>query len=77
MVAGFAAVFAVHEPVVTNSDVCHGLAEAAEFFTIARTFGLVALCAAILGGTRSRTHQNNVARFGRRREMTLVIAATL
>jgi hypothetical protein len=75
VIAGFAAVVAVHQAVVANADIHHGLAKTAELFAITRTFGLVALSAAIFGRTGSGAHESNVARCCRGRKMTLVIAA--
>ena len=77
VVASLAAVLAVHQAIGANADVHHGLAEAAEFFAIARSFGQVALCTVIFGGTGSDAHENNVTRIGSLRKMTLVIAAAL
>lgn len=62
VVAGFAAVLAIHEPVGANADVHHSLAKAAEFFTFTGGLRLLALRAADLFGTGSGTHKANVAR---------------
>jgi hypothetical protein len=77
VVAGLAAVLAVHQAIGANADVRHGLAEAAEFVAIAGSFGQVALCTVVFGRTGSGAHENNVARIGGPRKMTLVIAAVL
>lgn len=61
VVAGLAAVLAIHQAVVANADVGHGLAEAAKLFAITRTFRLVALGTTIFRRTGSGAHQNNVA----------------
>lgn len=42
--AGCTAGFAVHQTVVAKANIDDGLAKAAEFFTLARSFGLFALC---------------------------------
>ena len=75
VIAGLAAIFAVHQPVAAEADVLDGLAEAAEFFAVTRTSDLVALSAAIFGGTDSGAHKGNVARTGGQRKMTLVMVA--
>jgi hypothetical protein len=77
VIAGLAAIFAVHQPVVAKADVLDGLAEAAEFFAVTRTRDLVALSASIFGGTGSGAHKGNVARTGGQRKMTLVMVACL
>jgi len=75
VIAGLAAIFAVHQPVVAKADVQDGLAEAAEFFAVTRTLSLVALGATTFGGTGSGAHKGNVARTGGQEKMTLVIVA--
>lgn len=77
VVTGFAAVFAVHQAVGAKADVDHGLAKAAEFFAIASSFKLVALCAVVFGRTGFGAHAVNVARIGGLRKMTLVMAAVV
>src|SRR5271169_6208096 len=61
VVARLAAGFAIHETIAANADVDHRLAEAAEFFALARVLGLFALRATVFGGTGSGTHKNTVA----------------
>ena len=73
VVAGGAAGFAVQEAVVAQADVERCLAEAAEFFTLTRSFELLTLSAFVLGGTGSVAHESNVARRTSSRKMTLVI----
>jgi hypothetical protein len=75
VVAGLAAILAIHQTVVANTDVRHSLAEATEFFAVTRSFGLVALCTVVFSS--SGAHETNVARVGGTRKMTLVIAAAL
>ena len=77
IVAGLAAVLAVHQSVVAHADVGYGLAQAAEFFAFTRIFRLVALCAVIFARTGSGAHKPNVARIARLRKMTLVIVGAL
>lgn len=72
VVAGFAARFAIHKAVSANADVDDGLAEATEFFALARAFRLFALCASVFGRAGSGAHKVNVARAGRTRNMTMV-----
>jgi hypothetical protein len=74
VVAGLAAVFAVHQTIGANADVNYGLAEAAEFIAVARTLGHLALGTTIFGGAGSGAHESNVARLDGRGKMTLVIA---
>jgi hypothetical protein len=75
VVAGLAAILAIHQTVVADTDVRHGLAEATEFFAVTRSFGLVALCTVVFSS--SGAHEINVARIRGTRKMTLVIAAAL
>ena len=77
VVAGLAAGFAVQQAVSAKTNLDHGLAEAAEFFALARTFELFALRTVILGGAGSGAHTSNVARVGRPQEMTLVMPSVL
>jgi hypothetical protein len=73
VVAGGAAGFAVHQAVVADARVDDGLAQATEFFALARSFGLFALGAFEAGGAGSGTHMPNVARCQSSMKMTLVI----
>jgi hypothetical protein len=59
--AGRAAGLAIEEAVGAETDVHDRLAEAAEFFALARTLGLFALGALVFGGAGSVTHELNVA----------------
>jgi hypothetical protein len=61
VVAGAAARFAVHEPVVADADVECGLAEATIFIALALTLGHFALCAAALGLAGSGGHKSNLS----------------
>jgi hypothetical protein len=61
VLAGRAAGLAVQESVGTQADVDDGLAEAAVFLALAAAFRLLALRAAVFGGTGSGAHKLNVA----------------
>jgi hypothetical protein len=61
VVTGRAAGFAVQEAVSTQADVNHRLAEAAVLLALAAVFRLLALRAAVFGGTGSGAHKLNVA----------------
>ena len=74
VVAGLAAVFAVHQAVGADADVDYCLAQAAEFIAFTRTFGHFALRTTIFGGAGSGAHETNVARTGSTEKMTLVTA---
>ena len=73
VVAGGAARFAVHQAVVADAGIDDGLAQAAELFALARSFGLFALGAFEAGGAGSGAHTLNVARPNGGVKMTLVI----
>ena len=73
VLAGRTAGFAVHQTVVAKANIDDGLAKAAEFFTLARGFGLFALRAFVSGGTGSGAHEAMLACRTRLRKMTLVI----
>lgn len=73
VIARFAARLTVHQPIGANADIDHGLAQAAELFTIAIALGLLTLCATILGRAGSSAHSLNLARHRKARHVTLVI----
>ena len=77
IVAGFAAGFAIHQAVGTNTDVDYGLAEAAELFAFAGAFCTFALHASILRGTGSGAHAARLARAERQENVTEVMKVTL
>lgn len=58
--AGLAAGLAVQEAVGAQADVNGGLAQAAVLLALAAVFGLLALRAAVFGGTGSGAHEVNV-----------------
>jgi hypothetical protein len=70
VVAGLAAGLAVHEAVVANANVNQRLAEAAEFFALARVFRLLALRATVFGGAGSGTHVHNLSPLFHERNIT-------
>jgi hypothetical protein len=73
---GAAAGFAVKKAVVAQTDVDDRLAETAEFFALAGTFWLFALCALVFGGAGSVAHENNVAQESGGWNVTEVIVLT-
>ncbi|SRR5579872_180918 len=75
IVAGLAAGFAIHEPVVANADIDYSLAQAAELLAFTLSLWLFALRAAVFSRAGSGAHAITVARGTRGREMTLVMAA--
>ena len=73
VVAGGAAGFAVHQAVGANACVDDGLAKATELFTLAVSFRLFALRAAVFGRTGSCGHEVTVARREKGGNVTLVM----
>lgn len=72
VVAGLAAVFAIHQAIGADADIDYRLAKAAELIAIARTLGHFALRTTIFGGAGSSAHETNLARLGSLGKMTLV-----
>ena len=58
VVAGRAAGFAIHQAVLANANVNHGLTEAAKLFALTRALGLLALRAMVFRGTGSGAHNS-------------------
>jgi hypothetical protein len=61
VVASGAAGLTVHQAVLANADLKHGLAEAAVLIALALRFWHFALSATVLGAAGSSGHRNNVA----------------
>ena len=61
VVACRAAGFAIQESVIAEAHVNHGLAKTAILLTLAISFGLFALRAAIFGGTGTGAHEITVS----------------
>ena len=61
VIAGVAAGVAVHESVLADSDIEHGLAEAAVLIALALFFRHFALSAAVFGLAGSGGHSHNLA----------------
>jgi hypothetical protein len=61
VIAGVAAGVAVHESVLADSDIEHGLAEAAVLIALALRFRHFTLGATVFGLAGSGGHKNNVA----------------
>jgi len=77
VVASVAAGFAVHQAIGADADVDHRLAEAAILLARAGALGLLALSAAIFGGTGSWGHDLTVTPRTGARNVTLVTADAL
>jgi hypothetical protein len=73
VVAGGAAGLAVKQAIIAQADVRDGLAEAAEFFALARSFNLFALSAFVARGAGAGTHGFRLARVVREGNVTSVI----